>query len=181
MSKLLTPDATPLQRKAWEAGFDQGVDHAIKHTRVLCAAASTPPDGLDAFLDWAEYESQKRAADLGAKYEGWFTDGYEVGWESRKLTEQHASARRQAERDLIRQRAEEIRQHARDIAEERRQAVAKYACGDCGSPAGRECKPEYGCRSSSRCVLVCDVCGSGAAEHAEDGTLLGCVDCGYEA
>lgn len=27
--------------------------------------------------------------------------------------------------------------------------------------------------------LVC-LCGSSACEHAEDGTLLGCVDCGYE-
>ncbi len=30
-------------------------------------------------------------------------------------------------------------------------------------------------------LAPCDVCGSTAVERADDGTLLGCTDCGYEA
>lgn len=36
----------------------------------------------------------------------------------------------------------------------RRAQVTAFGCDDCGAPAGRECYPEYGCRPTSRTVLV---------------------------
>lgn len=40
-------------------------------------------------------------------------------------------------------------------------------CG-CAQPDCRQCGP------------ACEICGSRACEHDEDGTLLGCTDCGYD-
>lgn len=32
----------------------------------------------------------------------------------------------------------------------REELVGRYPCQDCGVPAGRDCKPEYGCENRSR-------------------------------
>lgn len=36
------------------------------------------------------------------------------------------------------------------ISAARQELIDRYPCSDCGVPAGRECKPDYGCKHSTR-------------------------------